>query len=64
MNRPATHHVDPDAPDHAPETMPGANISTEHQEEGDAKRPSDTLDRDKVPPKDDGGRKSSFLHNY
>ena len=27
-------------------TRPGANISTEHQKKGDAKRPSDTLDRD------------------
>lgn len=25
------------------------NISTEHQREGDAKRPSDTLDRDQKP---------------
>lgn len=26
-------------------TQPRPNISTEHQEEGDARRPSDTLDR-------------------
>lgn len=32
--------------DHRPtETQPRPNISTEHQEEGDARRPSDTLDR-------------------
>lgn len=36
------------------------NISTEHQEGGDARKPSDTLDRDRTPPQDDGGRKSSF----
>ncbi|WP_315763795.1 hypothetical protein [Sphingomonas sp. Y38-1Y] len=27
------------------ETQPNPNISTEHQKEGDARRPSDTLDR-------------------
>jgi hypothetical protein len=27
------------------ETQPNPNISTEHQREGDARRPSDTLDR-------------------
>lgn len=28
------------------DTNPAPNLSTEHQCEGDAKRPSDTLDRD------------------
>ncbi|MES2754630.1 MAG: hypothetical protein V4659_08195 [Pseudomonadota bacterium] len=28
------------------ETQPAPNISTEHQAPGDARRPSDTLDRD------------------
>ena len=63
MNRPDMHNPDPDAADHPGETADAANISTEHQEEGDAKRPSDTLDRDQAPPEDDGGRKSSLLHN-
>ncbi|THD36408.1 MAG: hypothetical protein E7773_07655 [Sphingomonas sp.] len=57
------HNPDPDAPDHSGETPDSANISTEHQEEGDARRPSDTLDRDQPPPEDDGGRKSSFTRN-
>ncbi len=51
---------------HAPEnptpTSRGNNISTDHQEVGDAKLPSDTLGREKGPGEDDGGRKSSFLH--
>jgi hypothetical protein len=46
-----------------PTTTPAPNLSTEHQEEGDARNPSDQLDRDQAPPDDDGGRKSSFLHN-
>lgn len=29
------------------ETQPAPDISTEHQREGDARRPSDTLDRDR-----------------
>lgn len=28
---------------------PDTNLSTEHQQPGDAKRPSDTLDRDQTP---------------
>jgi hypothetical protein len=39
------------------------NLSTEHQKEGDARRPSDQLDRNQGVSEDDGGRKSSFLHN-
>jgi hypothetical protein len=39
------------------------NLSTEHQEAGDARRPKDTLDRDQGRGADDGGRKSSFIHN-
>lgn len=39
------------------------NLSTEHQKKGDAKAPSDTLDRDRPPAQDDGGRKSSLTHN-
>lgn len=41
-------------------TNPAPNLSTEHQREGDAKRPSDTLDKDQPPAEDDGGRKSSL----
>jgi hypothetical protein len=33
------------APDTATQTQPAPNISTEHQKEGDARKPSDTLDR-------------------
>lgn len=44
------------------ETQPAPNLSTEHQRDGDARRPSDTLDRDQ-PTEDDGGRKSSFAKN-
>ena len=64
MNRPSMH--DPNDPRDHPEpgdTAGPANLSTEHQKPGDAKRPSDTLDRDQGPPADDGGRKSSLLHN-
>jgi hypothetical protein len=63
MNRPDMHNPDPDAADHPPAGREQVNLSTEHQRNGDAKRPSDTLDRDQDPPQDDGGRKSSFLHN-
>ncbi|HEX8301503.1 hypothetical protein [Sphingomonas sp.] len=31
------------------------NISTEHQEEGDARRPSDLLDRDRTAASEDDG---------
>ncbi len=37
------------------------NLSTEHQKPGDAKKPSDTLDRDQPQREDDGGRKSSLI---
>ncbi len=39
-----------------------ANLSVEHQREGDARRPGDTLDRDqpKTPAEDDPPRKSSL----
>ena len=33
------------APNSATQTQPSPNISTEHQREGDARSPSDTLDR-------------------
>lgn len=39
------------------------NLSTEHQKEGDARRPSDQLDRNQGPGEDDGGRKTSFTDN-
>ncbi|SOB79558.1 hypothetical protein SAMN06297144_0615 [Sphingomonas guangdongensis] len=42
------------------ETQPAPNISTEHQEKGDARRPGDTLDRNQPPADDDGGRKSKL----
>ena len=45
------------------ETQPAPNLSTEHQKDGDARRPSDTLDRDQDDAVDDGGRKSSFTKN-
>jgi hypothetical protein len=32
------------------ETQPAPNLSTEHQREGDAQRPSDTLDRGQSEP--------------
>jgi hypothetical protein len=37
------------------------NLSTEHQKDGDARRPSDTLDRDREPPVETEPRKSSLL---
>lgn len=37
------------------------NLSTEHQKDGDARRVSDTLDRDQPPPKETVPRKSSLL---
>lgn len=39
------------------------NLSTERQKEGDARRPSDQLDRHQGPGEDDGGRKTSFTDN-
>ncbi|MBS0479032.1 MAG: hypothetical protein JSR79_07020 [Proteobacteria bacterium] len=39
------------------------NLSAEHQEEGDARRPADQLDRNQPPPEDGGGRKSSLTRN-
>ena len=53
-----------DTPIKPTETQPAPNLSTEHQRPGDARRPSDTLDREQAPEADDGGRKSSFLHNH
>lgn len=44
------------ADEHRPtHTQPRPNISTEHQADGDARRPSDTLDRD-VTRRGPGGR--------
>jgi hypothetical protein len=37
------------------------NLSTEHQKDGDARRPSDTLDRDREPPVETVPRKSSLI---
>lgn len=39
------------AEDHT-ETQPVPNISTEHQKDGDARKPSDTLDRGQRPETD------------
>ena len=39
------------------------NLSTEHQKDGDARRPSDQLDRNQGTPEEDGGRKTSFTGN-
>lgn len=41
------------------------NLSTEHQDEGDARRPSDTLDEEQPRHQADEGpkQKSSLLHN-
>lgn len=39
------------------------NLSTEHQKDGDARRPSDQLDRNQGPGQADGGRKTSFTKN-
>lgn len=39
------------------------NISTEHQQPGDARKPKDTLDRDQGPGEDDGGRKTSLTRD-
>lgn len=36
------------------------NLSTEHQREGDARRPDDRLDRDQPPPEETIPRKSSL----
>ena len=43
--------------------QPSPNLSTEHQRTGDAKRPSDQLDRGQPPAADDGGRKSSLTRD-
>ncbi|MBW8910836.1 MAG: hypothetical protein JF564_02835 [Sphingomonas sp.] len=39
------------------------NLSTEHQKEGDARRPAEQLDKNQGPAQDDGGRKTSFTDN-
>lgn len=44
------------------ETQPAPNLSTEYQEKGDARRPSDQLDRGRES-QDDGSRKSSLTKN-
>ena len=49
--------IKPTTETHAP------NLSTEHQKEGDARRPSDQLDRQQGRGEDDGGRKTSFTDN-
>lgn len=36
------------------------NLSTEYQHQGDARRPSETLDRDQPPPEETIPRKSSL----
>ncbi len=43
-------------------TEPDANLSTEHQRKGDARKPSDTLDRDqpKTDAEKDPPRRSSL----
>ena len=51
---------DPMQDEPSKQTNPAPNLSTEHQRTGDAKRPSDTLDKDQGPAEDDGGRLSSF----
>ena len=63
---PQTNSTTGPNPGHAPAnptpTSAGNNISTDHQETGDAKLPSDTQGREQGPGEDDGGRKSTFLH--
>jgi hypothetical protein len=44
------------------QTQPAPNISTEHQEQGDARRPDDALDRGETS-SETIPRKSSFTHN-
>ncbi|MCW6530316.1 hypothetical protein NED98_08670 [Sphingomonas sp. MMSM20] len=39
------------------------NLSTEHQQEGDARRPSDQLNKNQPPPRPDGRKKSSLTKN-
>jgi hypothetical protein len=41
----STEPGDKQGPDRGTTTQPAPNLSTEHQQEGDARRPSDTLDR-------------------
>ena len=55
--------MDPRNPDEAdrPTTETDhPNVSTEHQKEGDARRPSDTLDRSQTPADETVERKSSL----
>ncbi|MEH3038484.1 MAG: hypothetical protein PGN21_00230 [Sphingomonas paucimobilis] len=49
-------------PDPKTPTDGDANLSVDHQRDGDARRPSDTLDRaqPKAPAEDDPPRKSSL----
>jgi hypothetical protein len=57
MNQP-----DPDAP--MPTKVTDRPIaSTEHPHEGDARRPSDTLDKNQSPPEETEPRKTSLLWN-
>jgi hypothetical protein len=52
----------PTPPSAAPGEQEHPNLSTQYQREGDAKRPSDQLDRGQQPAPD-GGRKSSLTHD-
>ncbi len=43
---------------------PDTNLSTEHQQPGDAKRPSDTLERDQMPPATQKGSPAKGAHRF
>jgi hypothetical protein len=51
---------DPHATDIRTEKTGDPNLSTEHQEHGDARLPSDRLDKDQAPPEETIPRKASL----
>lgn len=51
---------DPHATDIRTEKTDDPNLSTEHQEHGDARLPGDRLDKDQAPPEETIPRKSSL----
>jgi hypothetical protein len=53
--------IDKSNPDHPTDVTDNPNLSTEHQKEGDARRPSELLDKGQPPSEETIPRKSSLL---
>jgi len=53
-------HIDKSDPNHPTDATDRPNLSTEHQREGDARRPSELLDKGQPPSEETIPRKSSL----